>query len=339
MTAYLHPGENSFYYYHEQRPDLPMGLVLYVTRKGGESGSDEAGPAATRSKAAEPTPESGGGVLRPKGRVAADLPARATPEVIALAKLNTPGQENGLWLSPDGLVIYGVTVTQGAVEGEIWSARRRDPSSLFTDKRLLGHGRHVTVSADGLTMYLVQRRASGTPPGDAIHVATRRSTDEAFGRPQEVAELRSVPAPRNLFLSTDGLSLYFNHTPGNVVGLTSATRVSTRSKWGRPLPVALTWPGGIEKNLLCPFVTADGLKLYGVIGERVGDPRPRFAIWSRKTADQPFSNPAFLTLPGVDEFSGWYPRPVEATKELFFSSQRLSTGGGLDLWLVRNFKP
>ena len=110
--------------------------------------------------------------------------------MVGLAELNTPGLENGLWLSPDGLVIYGVTVAQGAVEGEIWSARRRDPGSLFTDKRPLGHGRHVTVSADGLTMYVVLRRASGTPPGDAIHVATRRSTDEAFGRPQEVAELR-----------------------------------------------------------------------------------------------------------------------------------------------------
>jgi tetratricopeptide (TPR) repeat protein len=34
VTAYLHPGENSFYYYHEQRPDLPMGLVLSITGGG-----------------------------------------------------------------------------------------------------------------------------------------------------------------------------------------------------------------------------------------------------------------------------------------------------------------
>lgn len=31
VTNYLHPGENTFQYYHEQRPDLPMGLVLAIT--------------------------------------------------------------------------------------------------------------------------------------------------------------------------------------------------------------------------------------------------------------------------------------------------------------------
>ncbi len=45
VTDYLHPGENSFYYYHEQRPDLPMGLVLYLNGGDGVSGArDAAGP-------------------------------------------------------------------------------------------------------------------------------------------------------------------------------------------------------------------------------------------------------------------------------------------------------
>jgi hypothetical protein len=38
VTPYLHPGENSFDYYHEQRPDLPMGVVLRIMER--ERGSD-----------------------------------------------------------------------------------------------------------------------------------------------------------------------------------------------------------------------------------------------------------------------------------------------------------
>jgi len=30
VTKFLRPGDNEFYYYHEQRPDLPMGLILRV---------------------------------------------------------------------------------------------------------------------------------------------------------------------------------------------------------------------------------------------------------------------------------------------------------------------
>jgi uncharacterized protein (TIGR03067 family) len=97
--------------------------------------------------------------------------------------------------------------------------------------------------------------------------------------------------------------------------------------------------GGFEKNLLCPFVTADGLTLYGVVGERSGEPGNRFTAWSRKSIDRPFSDPMALGLPEIQEFTGWYPRPVEASHELFFCSQRLSPSGDMDIRLVRDFKP
>ncbi len=173
-----------------------MGLVLYVTEKGGESGSDEAGPAVTRSKATGPTPESGEGVPQPKGRVPADLPLRAAPELCRprrtgiisgqrerpLVVAGWPGdlRRDGHPEGRRGGDLVGTTPrTRLPLHGQAaprpWTARRR--LHRWTDD--------------------VPRpcRASGTPPGDAIHVATRRSTDEAFGRPQEVAELRSVPVP------------------------------------------------------------------------------------------------------------------------------------------------
>jgi hypothetical protein len=171
----------------------------------------------------------------------------AAPTIHNVGELNTPGKENGLCLSPDGLTLYGATLSPTATEAEIWSATRKDHGALFGAKLALGRGRHVTVSGDGLTMYLVLRRADGKS-GDSIHVATRRSADDPFGRPQEVAELRSVEAPRNLALSSDGLALYFNHRPGPAVGLSTVARSSTKARRGQPRPVPVTWPGASRRT-------------------------------------------------------------------------------------------
>jgi hypothetical protein len=87
-----------------------------------------------------------------------------------------------------------------------------------------------------------------------------------------------------------------------------------------------------------PHVTSDGLTLLCSLEQPSDHPLGRFMSCSRKTTNQPFSNPVFLTVPDVKEFSGWMPRYVEATDELFFCSGRLSSDGNLDIWVVRNFK-
>ena len=311
--------------------DLEVSRKATITVDGGEAGLDS----LRVGQRATVTYDGGLGVAT---TVDATGKGEAAPTIHHVGELSTPGKENGLWLSPDGLTLYGVTLPPQATEGEVWSATRKDHGSLFGAKRPLGRGRHVTVSGDGLTMFLVLRRADGRT-GDSIHVATRRTLGEPFGRPQEVAELRSVEAPRNLALSADGITLYFNHKPGSAIALASVARTSTKARWGKPRPVPVAWPGGAEKNLLCPFVTPDGLTLYGVVGERAGEPGNRFTRWTRKAADRPFSDPVTLDLPEVEEFTGWYPRPVEATHELFFCSQRLSAAGDMDIWLVRDFRP
>ena len=116
------------------------------------------------------------------------------PEIVNVAEINTKNKENSPWPSSDGLTLYWVAEPPGAVEGVVWTARRKDAGSLFAEKRLIGDGRHVTVSADGLTMFLVARRADGKP-GDSIMVARRASTAAAFGRPQGVPELASISRP------------------------------------------------------------------------------------------------------------------------------------------------
>jgi hypothetical protein len=259
----------------------------------------------------------------------------AAPEMANLTEINTTGKDFCPWLSEDGLTIYWVMEPPGA-EGEIWTAHRKDPGSLFTGKRQVGYGRHICVASDGMVMYLVARRADGKQ-GDSIQVARRRSTDESFGRPQEVAELRSVNMPRNLFLSQDGLSLMFNEgsEKDGTFRLAVTIRGSIRSRWEPLKALPITSDAKLDGLVLCPYLTRDGQRLFCTLQQ---PDKLRFVKLSRKLTNQPFSSALFLTLPDVKEFSGWTPRYVEATTELFFCSTRLAPERRLDIWVVRNFK-
>ncbi len=270
--------------------------------------------------------------------VARQISPIAAPEIANLTEINTKRTDFCAWPSPDGLTLYWVIDGPGGGEGEIWSARRKDPGSLFSDKRLVGYGRHIAVSADGLTMFLVARRADGEL-GDSIQVARRRSTREAFGRPQAVPELASIESPRNLFLSADGRTFLFvtGVGDGEAARPWVATRPSPEAPWSTPRPLAISAGPGVEGHVICPHLTADGLTILGV-STRHGGPRPEFVTWTRSGADRPFTGPRPLQLPGVKEFYGWQPRYVEATHELFFCSNRLAADrSDEDIWVVRNF--
>jgi hypothetical protein len=230
------------------------------------------------------------------------------------------------------LTIYWVTEPHGA-EAEIWTAHRKDPGSLFTDKRLVGYGSHVTVSSDGLTMFLIARKGDGRP-GYSIHVATRRSIDESFGRSQEVPELRSIPKPYNLFLSQDGLTLLFKEGDDDAFRLWMATRRSPQSRWDAPRALPISSRVKFDGIVLCPYLTKDGLTLFCTVQNSAG---PRFVVMSRQMISEPFANPVFPAPGDISEFNGWTPRYVEATNELFFCSQRLSPDRDMNLWVVRNF--
>lgn len=276
-------------------------------------------------------------VVAPPARTS--VSGQAVPEVVSLTELNTTKRDFCPWPSPDGLTIYWVTDTPSDPEGEIWTARRRDAGSLFADKRQVGYGRHIAVSADGLTMFLVARRADGRP-GSSIQVARRPTTDEVFGRPQEVSELRSVENPRNLFLSADGRTLVFCDGPFTPAGfrLMMTTRGSPNARWGRPRPVPVAPGRGVQGLMTGPYLFADGRMLLCALEQPSDRPVGRFMACSRNTPDEPFSRPVFLALPQVEDFFGWMPRYVEATRELFFCSNRLASAGNLDLWVVRNFE-
>ncbi len=260
--------------------------------------------------------------------------ANAVPEMANVHEVNSPGKDFCPWLSPDGLIIYWVLEPSGS-EGEIWTAHRKDPSALFTDKRQVGYGRHVAVSSDGLTAFLIARKADGKS-GDSVQVAKRSSPAESFGRSREVPELRSIQKPRNLFLSQDGLTLLFNEGDDDTFRLSMVTRRSPQLSWETPRAIPVSSRVTFDGLALCPYLTRDELTLFFNVQNAAG---PRLLMMSRKTVTQPFDKPIVLSLPDVKELVGWMPRFVEATKELFFCSTKLSPAGNMDIWVTRNFDP
>ena len=268
--------------------------------------------------------------------VGADGEGKSSLKIANVTEINTNEREASPWLSPDGLTIYWTVHRPAATEWEIWTARRKDSGSFFAEKRLVGHGRHIAVSADGLTMFLVTRRGDGKP-GDSIQVSARRSTAEEFGRSREVAELATKDLPSNLFLSADGLTLLFNDgsSKDGTLRLMEANRSTPQARWGTPRPLRFE-----RENAdlpITPYLTSDGLTLLGVLTQAGTGPKRRFVTWNRKATDRPFAQPKPLVLPGVSDFSGVFPRYVESTSELFFSSPRSPADEKLDIWLVRNF--
>ena len=259
--------------------------------------------------------------------------SEAAPGFANVTELNTKGTDFSPCFSPDGLTIYWVIEPPGA-EGEIWTAHRKDARSFFTGKRQIGYGRHIAVSSDGLTIFLIARRTDNGGSRDSIQVARRRTTDEAFGRSQEVTELSSINRPRNLFLSQDGLTLLFNEGADSTFRASMTTRSSVQSPWETPRALPISSQVKIDGDILCPYLTKDGLTLFCTVQKAV----PRFVFMSRETIDQPFANPVFVTLRDMRGFFGYTPRYIEATNEFFFCFALHSPTDSMDIWVVQNFQ-
>lgn len=317
----------------------PRPLELEVSRKaritveGGEAALDD----LRVGQEAVVTYDSGLGVAT---EIRASGAGEAPPEVAELAEVNTRRRDFCPWPSPDGLTLYWVSDTPGDPEGEVWEARRRDAGALFTGKRVVGYGRNIAVSGDGLTLLLTARRTDGGP-GESIRAATRPSADEAFGRPREVAELRSVESPRNLSLSADGLTLLFvtGAGDGDDARVWEAARRTPQSAWSRPRPLAVPAGRGVEGHVISPQLSGDGTTLLGVVtgGGRGGE--PAIMKWVRTGPGGPFTGPRPVAVPGMEALSGWQPRYVEATHELFYCTNRVRPDSGLDIMVVRNLTP
>ena len=255
---------------------------------------------------------------------------RKPPELVEVAELN-PGSYP--WLNEDGLTVFW------EIDGVIWTAHRADAESYFSEKKQLFTGRHPALTGDGLEMVFLGTGASGGR-GEVINVATREDAQQPFTRGRRIAELAGEEEPKNLSLSPDGLSLYFNRGSGGE--LVVSTRKSKDSSWTKPKPVSVQ-SRGISGTLGWVCVPGDGLTMYccaqgaGQLQANTGN----LLVLFRASAAQPFGKPSTIEVEGTPPLYGRSPRYVEATKELFFT-RALPKGKkatSWSIWVIRNFVP
>jgi hypothetical protein len=246
------------------------------------------------------------------------------PELVECSELNDEGGNDNPWLSEDGLTIYWDRDLGGKLS--IWTARREDARSLFTDKKMLFPGRLPTTTADGLEMVFRALRTDGQP-GSCLYATTRNTANSPFRRPSRISELMEF-SPWSPCLSGDGLTLYFNDT--TKTGVVSSTRPNRSSPWGRPRPFA-----SIESASL--YLTPDGRHLLGTeIAKNQRLDRSNLWVWSRSSTGEQFHKSSRIEFAGCPPIFGGCVRYVASTKEVFFS-RILKDGKPTGIWLIKNF--
>jgi hypothetical protein len=247
------------------------------------------------------------------------------PELVEVAELN-PGSYP--WLTEDGLTVFW------EIDGVIWTARRTDAESYFAEKKQLFTGRHPALTADGLEMVFLGTGASGGR-GEVINVATREDAQQPFTRGRRIAELAGEEEPKNLFLSPDGLSLYFN-TGGEMV---VCVRKTKGSPWSKPKQVAVQGKN-ISGIPTWPYISDGGLTMYCCVqgGGQSQANTGNMLVLSRSSVTQPFGKPSTIEVEGTPPLYGRSPRYVAATKELFFT-RAFPKGKKTtwSIWVIRNF--
>lgn len=261
-----------------------------------------------------------------------DPSGKRRPELVVLKELNSDDMESGPWVSADGLTIYW-TVFYHRLGPVIWKAKRSGPAAAFEKSERLFSGAYPSLNADGRIMVLNRR--------GGLRITQRASVDQPFPRPADIAELQDEPYCRRACLSEDGLSLYFERLGGEPRGveLCVTRRRSDTSPWEVPKRLAFDRSQTRSPKISCPFVFRNGSALLCADYRKLGRGSSNFMLWTRSRPDGPFDQSRYLEFDGLTAF-GLCPRYVEATHELFFTSDRTVSGRaddrGPDLYVIKN---
>lgn len=282
-----------------------------------------------------------------------ELGAAAPTEALNLEELNSEHGEAGQHLSQDGLEIFWNVMENDPKQGIqffIHTAHRKNSDAFFVEKRRLFPGHSPVLSVDGLQMFYRLR----TTDSEAMHLATRSSRDEDFGRgrPQTVLSFPGLdPAPR--WLTLDGLTLYFDmkdKSNNNRFHTFEVTRKSMKSNWSKPNRVRAEFKGKPKDFRFVQVAgTPDQLQLYclGAYAPDGGNEIARMGILSRPEQSGPYREWREIPLaaPNGQYPQCWRVQFVPATNELFLSSNGLYVDPkgiekrASDLWVIKDFVP
>lgn len=218
-------------------------------------------------------------------------------------------------LTQDGRMVF--YESRGSSEPMITSATRDNSDRPFENVEQLFPGRHPAISGDGLELIFLHLPAGKKTR--TLHVATRKSLKEPFGRLLEIRELSHFAYPRGAFLAEDALTLCFRSSEedGQIV---QAIRKTRTSPWSKPQPLLTP---DVERKLggmlTWPALSNDGLALLATLEKGNSyEKTSNLYVLTRSDPSQPFSQATPIendALPPLVRS----PRFVESTKELFIS--------------------
>jgi Tol biopolymer transport system component len=253
--------------------------------------------------------------------------------------LNSPLDDDYLWLSPDELTAYvSSTRTGGLGNFDLWGASRASSAGTFgtaTNLAALNSAAadyRPTLTADGLTIFFDSNR--GSPDTHYhIYVATRADVAADFGTPSLLTAINQANTDdQSPNVSADGTVLYFMSNRGGTTGfdLYRATRANTGVPFGTPTAVAELNSTSNDED---PTLSADGLTIF-FDSDRSGG-QGRLDLWTatRATTSDGFGTPVLLTqlnTPNID----WVTWLSADGCQLYGGNNPTNAGGGDDLWLA-----
>ncbi|HUJ60246.1 MAG TPA: hypothetical protein VLX92_17185 [Kofleriaceae bacterium] len=176
------------------------------------------------------------------------------------------------------------------------------------------------ITGDGLALYFDSSR-TGT---NDLYVATRTSTDAAFGAPVAEPVLDADAFSGDQSPTGDQLELYFDSDRGTEPCIYVTTRTSAATAWTTPHELALC----AEQEAVGPYVTPDGLALYYNIALDTPTEGVLY-VASRASRDDEFPPGAPLGI-STGANSG-FPALSADQLTIYFESET-GPGGTLELW-------
>lgn len=192
------------------------------------------------------------------------------------------------------------------------------------------------ISADGLSLYFTSQRAGNYGENFDIHVATRATTQDAWGTPRNLgAMVNGTSFDHTANISPDNLSLLFSSDrPGGSGGMDMwiATRYSVDSPWGAPVNMGPTVNSSMWD--LSPRVSADGLSLYFHSTRPGGRGSEDIWVATRAAKADPWGAPVNLGAPINSSANDGEAVLSPDGLAIFFSSDRAGGVGSYDLWMA-----
>jgi Tol biopolymer transport system component len=256
--------------------------------------------------------------------------------------VNSPVEDGGVAVSPDGLELYVSSFLDGFGVGTFRRATRESTDDPWGEAVGLEHPfkRIVAscISADGLSLYFDSERSGGSGGAD-LWMATRASISDPWINPLNLGPAVNSPTfDLGPSVSGDGLELYFGSIRPGGSGdwdIWVSTRASTSDAWGQAVNLGPTVNSSVTDGQ--PFITPDGLALL-ITSNRPGG-YGDWDIWitKRTSRGDDWGTPVNLG-PSLNTAAGESEPYISADGQtLYFSDWWVPRAGGIgknDIWQV-----